>query len=216
MHQYEESQNKFFSDLYKKHRFSHKSLCWESPFTQQARFIELLKICTMADVSGPIKLLDFGCGLGHMYKFIKEQGLIENWKIDYTGADINKDFIEAAKKEMPGVKFRIKDDSIFDERFDFILCSGLYNLKFSQDFDIGKHYTEELEKLFNIADKGVAVNFQTVWAIPLIPRNLVETEKKRFYFHDPEEVVKNLKKITENIQTKDGYLPHDFTVYLLK
>ncbi|MCX5749592.1 MAG: class I SAM-dependent methyltransferase [Candidatus Saganbacteria bacterium] len=216
MHPYEEDQNKFFGDLYKKHGYSHKSLCWETPFTQQARFIELLKICAMVNTSGTITILDFGCGLGHLYKFIKDQKLIENWKLDYTGVDINKDFIEAAKREMPMVKFRIKNDSVYSEKYDFVLASGLYNLKFSEDFDIHKYYTEELIKLFAIAQRGVAVNFQSNGAIPLIPKHLLEQEKKKFYFHDKQEVLNNLKKVTENIKFVDGYLPHDFTVYLLK
>jgi len=218
MHPYEEKQNEYFTGRFKKYGYSHKSLSWESPFTQNARFIELLKICTMGSKLKDISLLDFGCGLGHLYKFIKDNGLLRSWGIDYTGADINGSFINEAKKKIPGARFVIKDNDIYTKSFDYVICSGIYNLKFSEEFDIDTHYKEELSKLFNPVQYGLAVNFQTEAALPLIPKRLREEEMKRFYFHDPEKLLKNLKGITQNIRISDNYLPgnYDVTFYLLK
>lgn len=165
-----------------------------------------------------MELLDFGCGLGHLYKFIKGNGLLESWGIHYEGTDINPDFITEASKKFPAAKFTIKDDGIYSRKFDYVVCSGLYNLKFSEDFDIAARYKDELSKLFNCAQNGLAVNFQTQRALPLIPERLREGEMKRFYFHDTKKVLEDLKTITEKIMISNNYLPGDYdvTFYLLK
>lgn len=218
MHHYEENQNEYFGGRFKKYGFSHKSLSWESPFTQNARFVELLKVCTLGSKLKDISLLDFGCGLGHLFKFIKDNGLLESWGINYEGTDINPAFIDEASKKFSAARFTLKDDGLYKRKFDYTVCSGLYNLKFSEDFDIAAHYKGELARLFDAAQCGLAVNFQTQNALPLIPKRLREGEKKRFYFHDPEKVLEDLKTISSNISISNNYLPgdYDITFYLPK
>ena len=213
--EYLKKQNEFFTPLLKKHGYSVSALHWGSEASQNQRFIELLKIFTMFDSAGTVRLLDMGCGLGHLYKFLKNQGLIEGWKIEYSGVDINEDFIKEAQKHHPEAKFRMKDETIYDEKFDVVLCSGIFNLKFSEDFDIDAYYTEELSRLFKASTYGASANFQSRAGIPFIPKRELEKELKRFYFHEEEKVADNLKSITSNIKVSRGYLPNDFTVYLL-
>ncbi|MFA5097487.1 MAG: class I SAM-dependent methyltransferase [Candidatus Margulisiibacteriota bacterium] len=213
--EYLKKQNEFFTPLLKKHGYSVSALHWGSEASQNQRFIELLKIFSMVDTAGAVSLLDMGCGLGHLYKFLKVNGLLENWKIDYTGVDINEAFLKEAGKQLPEAKFRIKDASIYEEKFDIVLCSGIFNLRFSRDFDIRRYYTQELSRLFNASRRGVAVNFQSREGISLIPRRELGKELERFYFHDDNEVMQDLSEITSDIRISRGYLPNDFTVYLL-
>ena len=213
--EYLKKQKDFFSALLKKHGFSVKTLHWYSEGTQNKRFVELLKIFLLCDTAGTVKLLDFGCGLGHLYKFLKDYDISTSLKIDYTGTDINEKLINEAKKQFPDARFRIKDETVYDEEYGFVFCSGIFNLKFSEEFDIEKYYVEELSRLFKICKYGVAVNFQSKDGIEMIPERELEKEKKRFYFHDGKKVMENLKTITPNIRISSGYLPNDFTVYLL-
>ncbi len=218
MNQYEQQQLEYFSQRLKKYGFSHRTLSWESPFTQNCRFVELLKICTMGQKYNDFSLLDFGCGLGHLYKFIKDEGFLSSWQVNYIGTDINKELLNEARKNFPNANFVLKEENIFQNRYDYIVCSGLYNLKFSEDFDISKHYTSELKDLFACANEGLSVNFQTEKALLLIPKWHQKTELKRFYFHDPQKIFDDLKTITSNISISTNYLPgdYDITFYLLK
>lgn len=216
MNQYEEEQRKFFSNLFKKHGFSPKTLHWISKDTQNIRYLELLKIFIMCDIPMRTKILDFGCGLGHLYKFLKDNNFTSEWQIDYTGIDLNEKLIDETKKQFPETIFKVKNDYIYNDNFDFIFCSGIFNLKFSDDFDIESYYKTELKKLFNIANLGAAVNFQSKDGIKLIPKSKLKNELARFYFHDMNKVVEDLKEITQKIETSSSYLPNDFTVYLLK
>jgi SAM-dependent methyltransferase len=213
---YESRQNEFFSGLFKRHGDNYKSLHWGSTQTQILRFVELLRITSYFQVKPPVSILDFGCGLGHLYKYFKDNEYLRDRQIEYTGVDINEDFISQDKIKYPAADFRVKTDEIYKEKFAFVFCSGVFNLKFDPDFDIVKYYTAELAKLFSIAEKGVAVNFQSIDGIGFIPETCKESELKKFYFHDPDEVMKNLKSITGKIEISKNYLPNDFTVYLLK
>lgn len=218
MQDYNDRQNEYFSSRFKKYGYSHRSLSWESPHTQNARFVEMLRICTLGNTFNNISILDYGCGLGHLYKFMKDNGWLEKWGADYTGVDINKDFIEEAKKRHPEVRFELNDGSVFNEKYDYVMCSGIYNLKYSEEYDIRSHYREELSKLFQIAAQGVAVNFQSTNAVSLIPERMRAQELKRFYFHDMQTVISDMMCITDKIKTSTRYLDgdYDFTVYLLK
>ena len=212
---YLKKQTEFFDALFKKHGFNVGSLHWGSVDNQYKRFVELLKIFTLCDASGRVKMLDFGCGLGHLYKFMEDTGILDSWQIDYTGADINGEFLKEATKRFPKGRFRFKDESVYSEQYGIVLCSGVFNLKFFEDFDIEKYYTEELSRLFKIARYGVAVNFQSKEGLGMIPSKELEKETKRFYFHDEIKVIENLKTITPDIRLSKGYLPNDFTLYLL-
>ncbi len=213
---YEEKCNGFFSPRYKKFGFDQRTLSWGSKESQEIRFVELLRICVLLKLEAPIKLLDMGCGLGHLYKFIKDRGFMDRWGIEYTGSDINQDLLSEAKSRMPQAEFLLKSEDVYRRNFDITVCSGVFNLKFSEDFDIHGYYLEELRKLFDISAKGVAVNFQSKEGLKMIPFWTAREEKKKFYFFDRDEVVNNLSKITPHVSVSEGYLPHDFTVYLLK
>lgn len=75
------------------------------------------------------KLLDFGCGKGDFYRFLKEKGV----NLTYTGIDINPSLIKLAKKNYPEINFYVKDieNEQLDEVFDYTVVIGVFNLALS-------------------------------------------------------------------------------------
>ena len=77
-------------------------------------------------------LLDFGCGLGHFYQYIKPQ---TNLSITYSGLDINENFYNVCKTKYPNLDFYHID--ILQENnlpnFDYIICNGTFTEK--RDFN---------------------------------------------------------------------------------
>lgn len=73
------------------------------------------------------KILDFGCGKGDFYQFLKDRGI----SVEYSGFDINDKLIALAKRKFPGVDFRIFDieKDPMKEDFDYILMCGVFNLQ---------------------------------------------------------------------------------------
>ena len=48
----------------------------------------------------PLKLLDFGCGLGLLLEYFAENGLLE--KVDYSGVDLVDPILEEVRRRWPG------------------------------------------------------------------------------------------------------------------
>ncbi len=82
-------------------------------------------------------ILDFGCGLGHMLDFInKEPGN----NIDYTGLDINDEFVELCKVKFPDRIFLSGDilkgeiEGLKDS-YDYIISNGVFTIKRELSFE---------------------------------------------------------------------------------
>ncbi|GAQ94206.1 methyltransferase domain-containing protein [Thermodesulfovibrio aggregans] len=89
---------------------------------QLLRYETVLKLMEPEDKS----LLDFGCGKGDFYGFLKGKGI----KCDYTGIDINPSLIELAKKKYPEAEFHVMDieNEPLDRVFDYTIAIGVFNL----------------------------------------------------------------------------------------
>jgi len=87
------------------------------------------------------KILEVGCGTGHLAKLIKESGY------DIIGTDLYTEMLTLARKNAPNVKFLKQDmrDLKLKQRFDAVIC-------------FGKSFTymttnEEVEKALNSFNK---------------------------------------------------------------
>ncbi len=80
----------------------------------------------IGDMNGA-RILDFGCGKGDLYQFLKDRGI----GVAYSGFDINEKLISLAGQKFPGVDFRVFDaeKDELEEDFDYILLCGVFNLQ---------------------------------------------------------------------------------------
>jgi len=149
------------------------------------------------------KILDFGCGKGDFYKYLKDSGL----NVKYSGFDINENLIALAEKKYPGIDFRVFDidRDILDEDFDYIFLCGVFNLQIE---GIDETIKRTLTKLFRRCRTALAFN-----ALSFIEPN------KDFELHytDPEDIsdfaVKNLSQHVSLIRDR---IPHDFTMFVYR
>lgn len=149
-----------------------------TPEGQRRRYETFLKIG--GDFSNK-KILDFGCGKGDFYGFIKERGISAR----YCGVDINENLIEFAKRKYPGTEFIAMDidETAFGRQFDLIFVCGVFNLRIA---GIGESVKTILKKLFSICRESLHVNLLTYY----IPQR--DTE---LFYAKPEEIL--LFAITE-------------------
>jgi SAM-dependent methyltransferase len=106
------------------------------------------------DIEGK-KVLDYGCGKGDFYGFLRERGI----DVNYTGLDINPSLIELARKKYSvcgraafGV-FDVEDEAL-SEDFDFIFLCGVFNTNVEGVADTFKRVSE---RLFRHARRGLAL-----------------------------------------------------------
>ncbi len=191
-----------YRDLLLKYGDSPEASQYSNRETQEKRFEILLQI---ANLEGK-KILDFGCGTGHLATYIKQQGL----NVIYTGVDIVEELLEVAREKHPEHHFCEFSD-VTDHKFDYILISGVFNNKIE---DNRGFYQKTVEQCFSMISEGLAFNMMS---------HYVDFYDPSLFYEKPEAVFEFAKKnispyvvIRNDYQVKDGVIPFEFAVYVYK
>jgi SAM-dependent methyltransferase len=113
-----------YTRLFKQYGDSPCSVQLRDRETQYQRF----RILTDVGDLGGAKILDFGCGIGHLLEFLRGEG---NFAGEYVGLDIVHEFVEFARGKFPGVRFETANvlEHGLAEDFDFVFINGVFNNK---------------------------------------------------------------------------------------
>lgn len=177
----------------------YRVLGWESSKAQEARFSVLVDYVVLQGKS----LLDVGCGLGTLTRFLSRKKV----KVRYTGVDILQDMVACAKERHPDHEFHCID--LFSKskgmsgRYDVVYASGVFNLDFHDD---GKFMETGVAKLIRIAKSTLVLNFL---------HHKSPTREKTYFYTSPERIVALLEKLPVRIKSLrivEHYLKNDFTV----
>jgi ubiquinone/menaquinone biosynthesis C-methylase UbiE len=144
-------------------------------------------------------ILDFGCGFGDLYIFLKKKFKY----FTYSGYDINNFFVINNKKKFPEINFFSEIKLI--KKFDFIICSGVFSLrtKYTKFY-----FIKLINFLFKKTRKGLMINFLS---------KKTKTKLKKNYYYSTKEIlniVKSFKNCKINIY--ENYSLDEFTLHLLK
>jgi len=98
-------------------------------------------------------ILDFGCGKGDFYGFLKER-----CSPSYCGIDVNASLIDLAKSKYPEAEFLSLDidEDDFRRQFDVIVACGVFNLRIA---GIEESSRQILKILFGLCREALHVNF---------------------------------------------------------
>ena len=104
-------------------------------------------------------LLDVGCGYGAFYSYLNKH----RKGVAYYGIDLVLDMIELARRRYTEIKrhFWIGDfkSFSFDKHFDFVIASGLFNLRAHFDVSsVESHVLESIDKMYALCTKGIIFN----------------------------------------------------------
>lgn len=107
----------------------------------------------------PVRLLDLGCGCGHLYEYIRGNALNG---IRYTGIDLSERFIQRCRTKHPDADFRQLDvlqSPELLEQFDYVVINGVFTQKCSISFEQMWAFTQSLIRLaFERSSCGIAFN----------------------------------------------------------
>lgn len=198
MDDYKEITSRHFSDLFDVYGDDIRSLDWGSEMGQKLRF----QILTEPIRETNFSILDVGCGRGDLYEFLKATGK----NLTYTGVDLNNKIIQLAREKYAprDAQFLVKDilSDTFSERYDYILASGIFYLRFS---DNEGYFQNMVRKMTALANKVVSFNMLSAYC--------QDQEPHEYYFY-PEKVVEWLVKEGYRFTLRSDYKPNDFTIYL--
>lgn len=195
-----------YDALAKEHGYSHNAVQQSSHDSQMRRFKVLLEGFNNFE---KLKILDFGCGAGHLYALLKDLG----FSGEYVGYDISQELVALARKNHPDVRFEIRN--IFQQRptetFDIILVSGVFNNAMGQN---PAFLQDTLQILFPLCQIGMAFNCLSTY---------VDFKADGLFYFDPCSVFDFCKqKLTPSVvlrhdyEIKEGVVPFEFSCYLKK
>ena len=143
-------------------------------------------------------VLDIGCGVAHLYKFLKMGG----WNGKYLGVDPNKKAIDMIDENINAMHGTIEDLPDF-MKYDWVIASGVFNLGLTENLTFSI-----IHNMICRANKGIVFNMlQAPYA----------DSKYEAYYPD---YVKNklLKYENDRIEIIEDYMGDDaeFTVYFYK
>jgi SAM-dependent methyltransferase len=174
-----------------------EALRW-TPQGQIRRYHTLIEIAPDLHNS---KVLDYGCGTGDFYRFMKRRGI----ETRYTGVDINENFIEIAKKKYPECTFRVMniDEDPLDGYYDYIFICGVFNLLVPGVKDDLKN---ALVTLFKHCNRGLALNALS---------SHTPVKDPELNYTSPEEMVRfSLENLSPYLALRHDRIQNDFTLFV--
>ena len=173
-----------------------RGLGWQSQRSQRRRFAVLSEVGPLANA----RVLDIGCGVGDLYNYLLRRRI----PVNYTGFDILPEMVAHARRRYPEAQFEVRDvlQGLGPERFDYVLCSGAFNVNFGRNLIAVQ---EVLAELLRGCSRGVAINFLSTRA----------RERDAILFnYEPETLFAYCQTLTPHVRLLEGYLANDFTLYL--
>ena len=106
-----------------------------------------------------VSILDYGCGLGYLLEYLIK--LKANKNYTYTGYDILPNFINKCKTKFNKNNFKlISENEDFNEKFDIVFSSGVFNIKSHySEFESKEYAFTRIEKLFSITNEVLICDF---------------------------------------------------------
>ncbi|MEX0928901.1 MAG: hypothetical protein WD266_01480 [Balneolales bacterium] len=157
----------------------------------------------------PVTLLDFGCGMSHLYEYMLRTG-IEN--INYSGLDISEKYTAASKYKFPDNSYLcldiLKEMDALPE-YEYIIMNGVFTEKCSLSFDEMWVYLQEmLSKVFLKAKTGLAFNVMS---------KQVDWEREDL-FHVPMDLLSAFLKenLSRHFVIRHDYDLYEYSTYLYK
>ena len=186
-----------YESAYERYGESPKSLHWVNYASQAIRFKYLVADLDIENKS----ILDVGCGMGDLLPFLYAKAD----KFNYLGVDINKNFIEVAKKRYEGHSFKVAD--VFTEkvsgRYDTVISSGVMNQNIPNWLVVRK---QMIKKLFELSSDVLAFNMAgSLKPIPPDPK---------IAYAEAGEILEFCQTLTPKVSLRSDYSSYDFTIVM--
>ncbi|MDB3935553.1 class I SAM-dependent methyltransferase [Granulosicoccus sp.] len=195
-----------YRSLWERHGDSTHAVQYSDDQSHHARFDIL---CSIA--SPVTSILDVGCGLAHLYRYLKLNG----FNGQYKGIDIVPEFVEAAKthcKDDPNADVMLCNSTDkLPSGYDYAMLSGVFNNRMPDNKAFMK---ATLRRMFSVAEKGIAFNAMSTF---------VDYEDNTLYYSDPLEVLAFCKTVLgghpilrhDYTLTENGF-PFEYAIYVYK
>lgn len=199
-----ENLSKHYGGLVRRHGDAPESAQYADRETQERRMAVLCEIGVARDS----KLLDFGCGTGQLLAFLQRSMGYEG---EYVGYDISPEAIELARSAHPAGRFEVRNilEQPAEERFDFVLVSGVFNNLISDN-----------RAFFEAVSRRLMAQMEVGYAFNMLSR-FVDYFDDGLYYEDPlqafrfcKEQLSPLVTLRHDYAVRAGSIPFEFSIYV--
>jgi len=186
----------YYEEKFKKYGSTPQGVDWNSKESQELRFKQLLKVLNKDRY---FAILDYGCGYGSLYEYMRNSFV----DFSFIGFDSSKVMIEQARKlhADPKTKWIYNVDNL--KKVDFVVASGIFNVKLNYNDEEWQQYVLETLKHFDdLSTSGFSFNILTKYSDG-------DHMKDYLYYADPLVLFDYCKKI----YSKYVALLHDYPLY---
>lgn len=183
-----------------------KRVGWKNEMAQEIRFEQLFRSFKLVDGDS---ITDLGCGLGDLYQYLIK--INQEINLIYFGVDLLEEMIFEAKKRHINASFEQIDTISSMKNSDYIVASGIFNLKHNALEDEWLEYIHEtISIMYNKSNKGVSFNCLTLFCDK-------EFIREELYYCDPIKLFEFcMKNISNNVSIYHDYKQFDFTISITK
>ncbi|MHA2344479.1 MAG: class I SAM-dependent methyltransferase [Candidatus Hodarchaeales archaeon] len=195
------SVEKYYTNKILEHGPTPRGVDWNG---QESQFLRFEILSGLIEKDNP-SILDYGCGYGAFYSFLKQKKIKNN----FTGFDISKEMIKECKKKYKNEKWYSVLSN--NNKYDYVFASGLFNVMLDEDEDRWKEYIfNSIIEFNNLSEQGFAFNLLTTYSDP-------EKSKDYLFYANPEEMFRFCKNnISSKVTLVHSYPLYEFTIMVKK
>jgi len=191
-----------YETAFRLHGDSPSSVLWPKG-RQEERFLALTR--NIPFDSG-FSILDFGCGLSHLKKYIDAR----YQDVEYVGADSVPSFINTARNKYPRATFnQVSSPEELGQSYDFVVASGVFNMLYVPNRE--QHASivfKMLGQLFDRANIYLSVNFMS---------DAVDYQQDGAYHQNVLELIDFvISNLSRRIILDCSYMPYEYTLTIWK
>lgn len=148
------------------------------------------------------EVLDIGCGLGHFYQYLRDDGR----DCTYCGYDIVPEYVEDCRRRYPDARHVVRN--IFEEgiegAYDTVVMCQVLNNRY-RDSDNMAVMQAALTMAFDHARVSVSVDMMSSY---------VDYEEPELYYYSPESIFQFAKTLTPRVTLRHDYRRFEFCIQL--
>jgi SAM-dependent methyltransferase len=180
-----------------------RACSWRNEDVARRNFAAVSQV--FAHESEPFSVYEIGCGFATLRDFLAEHFPLAA----YSGSDLLAEMIERAKARDPAANVEQRDilTNPPAKRFDYVVISGLFNLRMhNEDAAWFEFVKKMLKSAYALAEKGLASNFLTSY---------VDFKRELGYYQDPSAVFDFAQReLSRFSEIRHSYYPWEFTLFV--
>jgi hypothetical protein len=152
------SQRALYQDRFLEYGDTPQGFFWNDRETQNLRFEKLFShLLTYWNPISPPTIHEIGCGTADLHGYLNELGIHHI----YSGTEVVEESTRTALAKYSDIKIQNRNflESETNEKFDFVVLSGLLNYPTASEKVWKAYVSRMIEQMFSICRCGIAFNF---------------------------------------------------------